>query len=78
MGVGEEPYFKIENEVDVEKLAPLKTTFFLMEKNAMLESAGTIVQFYKQIVSDLCQTHGIPYPQSLERVMLERLERLSK
>ena len=78
MGAGEEPYFKIENEISVEKLAPLKTTFCLMEKNAMLESAWIIVQFYKQIVSDLCQTYGIPYPESLQRVMLERLERLSK
>ena len=78
MGVGDEPYFKIENEINVEKLAPLETTFCLMEKAAMLESAWLIVRFYQTRVADLCQTHEIPYPHSLETVMLERLERLSK
>ena len=78
MGVGEEPYFKVENEIDVEKFLPLTSTFCPMEKDAMLESSRIIFQFYKKTVSDLCQTHGIAYPQSLERVMLERLEKLSK
>lgn len=77
LGVGEEPYFKVENEIDVKNLAPLKTTFCPMEKDAMLESVWLIVRFYQERVAELCLRHGIPYPQSLERVMLERLERLS-
>ncbi len=77
-GVGEEPYFKIEYAIDVEKLSPLETTFCPMEKNAMLESVQGIVQFYKEIAPHLAQSHTIPYPKNLEKVMVERLEKLSK
>ena len=76
--VGEEPYFKIENAMPVEKLTPLERTFCPMEKNAMLQSAHMIVQFYREIAQSLASKHGIPYPHKLETVMLERLEELSK
>ena len=77
-GVGGEPYFKIEDAMPVEKLAKLETTFPPIEKNAMLQSAQVLVQFYAQVARSLAQAHGVPYPQSLETVMLERLEKLSK
>ncbi len=77
-GVGEEPYFKIEYAIDVEKLSALETTFCPMEKNAMLQSARVIVRFYMQVAPSLSKTYGIPYPRALETVMLERLEKLSK
>jgi hypothetical protein len=74
---GEEPYFKIEYEVPVQLLEALKTTFCPVEKRAMLESARVIVHFFTRIAPSLAQEHGIPYPQSLEKVMLERMEKLS-
>ena len=77
-GIGEEPYFKIEYAMDVETLAPLIATFCPMEKNAMLGSARLIIQFFKEIAPSLCEAHGLSYPQSLEKVMLERFEKLSK
>lgn len=77
-GVGEEPYFKIEYAIDVEKLSPLETTFCPMKKDAMLQSVRIIVQFYMEMALSLSATYGIPYPHALERVMLERLEKLSK
>ena len=77
-GVGGEPYFKIEDAMPIEKLAVLEATFPSMEKNAMLQSAQVLVQFYAQVARSLAQAHGVPYPQSLETVMLERLEKLSK
>ena len=44
----------------------------------MLQSAQIIVQFYRENAQLLAAGHGIPYPSELERVMLERLENLSK
>jgi hypothetical protein len=76
-GVGGEPYFKIENAMDVKKLSPLTSTFCTMEKEAMLSSAHIIVQFYKRISQSLVQMHRIAYPQNLESVMLQRLEKVS-
>jgi|SRR6266498_1249532 len=75
-GVGEEPYFKIEYAMPVEKLAPLDRTFCPMEKNAMLQSVQIIVGFYAEFAQPLSQAHGIPYPHGLERVMLQRLANL--
>jgi hypothetical protein len=75
-GVGEEPYFKIEYEIDVEKLTPLNTTFCPMEKGAMIQAAKVIAQYYAEIVRSLAQVHSIPYPARLEAVMMARFEDL--
>ena len=73
---GDEPYFKIENAMPVDKLEALKATFCPLEKSAMLASAHIILQFYAGTATSLAQTHGIPYPLKLEKVMRERLEKL--
>ena len=75
-GVGEEAYFKIEKSMPVEQLAALQGTFPPMEENAMLQAALDIIHFYKELAPLLAQKHGIPYPYSLERVMMDRLQKL--
>ncbi len=42
----------------------------------MLESALVIVRFFRDIATDLASTHGIIYPEGLDKVMVERLEKL--
>jgi len=76
-GVGEEPYFKIEKSMPVEQLTPLQGTFAPMEENALLKAGIAIVHFYRELAPPLAQMHGLPYPQDLERVMMDRLEKLS-
>ncbi len=61
----------------VEQLAPLQASFCLMERDAMLQAALTIVRFYQELAPPLAQAHGIPYPADLARVMSGRLELLS-
>lgn len=75
--IGEEGYFKIDNALPVEQLSSLQTTFPPMQQSAMFQAALVIVGFYKELAPPLAQTHGIPYPDGLERVMIERLEKLS-
>lgn len=74
--VEEEVYFKIENAMPVESLSPLRETFCPMEKEAMLKAGFPLVQFYKELAISLANAHGIPYPERLERVMVDRLEKL--
>lgn len=74
--IGEEGYFKVEKAIPVEQLAALKTTYPPMEENAMLESALVIVRFFRDLATDLAATHGIIYPEGLDKVMVERLEKL--
>jgi predicted nucleotidyltransferase len=75
-GVGDEPHFKIEDAMPVEQLAPLQATYCPMEPEAMLQAARVIFRFYQELAPPLAQTHGIPYPADLERVMVARLEEL--
>jgi hypothetical protein len=74
--IGEEPYFKIETVMPVEQLSALRETFCRMEKEAMFKAVLAIVHFYQEIAPSLAHEHGIKYPQGLERVMLDRLQKL--
>jgi predicted nucleotidyltransferase len=71
-----EVYFKIENAMPVEQLSPLQNTFCPMEKGAILTSAFVLVDFYRELATSLAQAHGITYPEALEKVMIERLQKL--
>jgi len=75
--VGEEGYFKIENAVPAEQLSPLRETFCRMEKEAMLKAGMALVQFYRELAKPLAEEHEITYPEKLEQVMIDRLEKLS-
>jgi hypothetical protein len=70
-------YEKVDLVLPVEALSPLLASYCPQEHVAMLQAAGVIVQFYQALAPLLAQAHGIPYPAGLERVMLDRLERLS-
>jgi predicted nucleotidyltransferase len=73
---GDEPYFKVEQAIPVERLSVLRATFCPMESGAMLQAAFVIVRFYRELALHLAQTHGIQYPAGLERVMIDRLNKL--
>lgn len=75
--VGTEGYFKIEQAVPVEQLSPLEATCCPLEPLAMLKAARVILRYYKEKAFPLAETHGIPYPIELERVVTERLNRVS-
>ena len=72
-----EGYEKVEQALPIEQLAPLQASFCLMERDAMLHAALTIVHFYQELTPPLAQAHAIPYPADLARVMTGRLELLS-
>jgi len=74
--VEEEVYFKIENVMPVEQLAPLKDTFCPLDKDAMLRAGFVIVDLYRELATPLAQAYGITYPVALEKVMVERLRKI--
>lgn len=75
--IGGEGYFKIEKTLPLEQLSPLQTTFAPLEGSAMLQAAFDIIRFYKELTPPLAQMYGIAYPNALERVTVEKLERLA-
>jgi hypothetical protein len=74
--VGAEGYFKLEQALPVAQLSPLQATYCPLERDAMLQAALAIVRFFQELALLLTQTHGIAYPAALERVMLDRLDKL--
>jgi hypothetical protein len=70
-GVGDEPYFKIEQAMPVVQLAPLQATYCPMEPAAMRQACHIILRFYHEVAISLAQTHSLHYPAELERVMLK-------
>jgi hypothetical protein len=74
--VSSEPLFKVENALPVEQLSPLAATIVPKEPAAMLRAALAIVSFYRELAQPLAAEHSLAYPAALERVMLDRLEKL--
>ncbi|RPI31164.1 MAG: hypothetical protein EHM70_12165 [Chloroflexota bacterium] len=75
---GDEPYFKLEGAMPVEQLQALQSTFRPMNADELLESVLAIVRFYKEQAVPLARAHGIPYPETLEEVMVHRLEKIGR
>ncbi len=74
---GEEPYWKIEDCLPDEQLAPLEKTICPLEYGAMLQAALALFRFYQSVAPALAAAHGVPYQVRLERMMLSRLEGLA-
>ena len=70
--------WKVDHAVPVEQLAPLQATFCPLEPAAMREAALVIVRYYQELAGALARTHGIAYPNGVERVMMARLEGLGE
>lgn len=73
-----EGYEKVEQALPVEQLSPLQATYCPLEQAAMLQAGVVIVRFYQDLAPLLARTHALPYPDGLERMMVERLEQLCK
>ena len=72
-GVGDEPYFKIEQSMPVEQLAALQATFCPLEIAALRAAGLVILEFYREAATELAAAHGLPYPMELERLALVSL-----
>lgn len=70
-------YEKVEQALPVEHLSSLQATCCPLEPGTMLQAALVIVRYYRDLAPLLARTHDITYPADLERVMSERLEKLS-
>lgn len=73
---GDEAYFKLDRVLPAEQLSALQAAFCPLDAGAMLQSGLAIVRFYKELAIPLANTHGISYPEALERVMVHRLKNL--
>jgi hypothetical protein len=73
---GDEPYWKIDEEVRTAALEPLEGTFVPMERDALLAAGRILVSFFRERAPRLAIAYGLPYPTELDRVMVKRLDDL--
>jgi hypothetical protein len=73
---GEEPYWKLDEEIDTSALAPLARTFAPLGREAILEGGRALVDFFRDRAPRVTESYGIPYPNELERFYVERLNAL--
>lgn len=69
---------KVDQAIAPGRLSSLEATCCPLQHAAMLQAAHMIVRFYHETARPLAQTHHIPYPDMLERVMVDRLEHLGQ
>lgn len=75
---GEEPYEKLDRSIDTERLAPLRSTFVPIEREALLRAADDLVRFFRETAPAVAETHGVTYPIELERLTVDRLDHLGE
>ncbi len=73
----DEPYEKLAKAIPVSELAPLRTTFCPMERDAMLDAAVEIVGFFRTHAPRVAEADGSDYPAALAQLMSDRLKELS-
>ena len=74
--VGDEPYFKVEQALPIEQLAPLQKTFCPLEYEAMVQAALVICRFYQEVAPNLAKAHDLTYQSDLEQMMISQLQEL--
>ena len=71
-----EPYFKVEQTLPVEQLAPLEETICPLEYTALLQAARVLFLFYQSVAPALAEEHGLTYQGRLEQMMKNQLKEL--
>lgn len=73
-----EPYFKIEESLQVAALLPLQATGCEIEEHALLEAGNTLCEYFMSLAPALAKAHGLSYSVELERLLRAELGKLGQ
>lgn len=65
----DEAYWKLDEEIATDPLAPLRSTFVAMERDAMLHAAGEILAFFRKHAPRVAEANGLAYPTELDQLV---------
>lgn len=74
----DEAYEKLDQAISTTHVSALQTTFCPMEKRAMLQAVGDIVDLYRERAPFVAAEYGLAYPAELDRLMCNRLDKLTQ
>lgn len=78
VGAEAEAYEKLDQLISVDRLAPIRSTFPPMERDALLRASQALVSFFRERAPAVAGRHGLDYPLELERVISDRLVGLTR
>ena len=73
-----EAYEKLDQLIAIDRLAPIRSTFPPMERDAMLRASLALLAFFRERAPVVGREHGLSYPLELEHVISNRLEELAR
>lgn len=74
---GDEPYWKLDEEIEPSALEPLRATFVAMSRVELLNAGRALVAFFRERAPRVAEAHGLNYPTELDREMVKRLDDLT-
>jgi hypothetical protein len=66
-------YEKLESVVPEEDLVPLEGSFPVFDRRALVDSARSLISWYRRVGPELARGHGLAYPCDLEEAVLREL-----
>jgi predicted nucleotidyltransferase len=73
----DEPYWKLDAEIDTGPLEPLRSTFVPVDREALLGAGREILAFFRIHGRAAASAAGMAYPSELDRVIGSRLDGLT-
>jgi hypothetical protein len=73
----DEPYWKLDVEIETGPLEPLVKTFVPMEREALLGAGRDVLAFFRAHGRAIAEANGIAYPAELDQLIGGRLDTLT-
>jgi predicted nucleotidyltransferase len=72
----DEAFWKLDDEISVEPLAPLRSTFVELERDLMLRAGREVVGFFRERAPAVAEAYGTLYPAALAELVSGHLDDL--
>jgi predicted nucleotidyltransferase len=72
----DEPYWKLDEEISTDALAPLHRTFVAIDRDALLDAGRETVAFFRERAPDVARALDLAYPEELARLVGGHLDEL--
>jgi predicted nucleotidyltransferase len=74
----EEPYWKLDRELETARVEPLRATFVPIDRDALLGAGLEVVASFRERGRETALAHGLAYPEELDRLITRHLEDLQE
>ncbi len=73
----DDPYWKVDSALPADVADRLRASVVPIERAALLSAAHALVSLYRELAQPVARSAGIPYPDTLDRLLTDRLADLA-